>query len=416
MSMDILAGAGGRLASLAKNAAALQGKSGGQAGRDQDMSDPAKLFGALLEKPQSKEIDTSEQKDESDTQETEIVTVDASRQSPVYIVPQNLFSLAANLSKTNEGQPPLPAEGDSQLAAVTDSHENGLNAKTVDAELSALLPDTENKPVEVASADKNKAVVADAKTGSRPEAALASNAPKSDGAPAEPANLSEEAIVPKQPAEGGDRMAVQPQQQASRGNAPVEAKIGALTSQASVRINDIQLISERSFGAVKTLQIRLDPVELGSVTARIRVVADNIEVHLIADKAHGAEALAADRSMIEKALKVAGVTEDSRITVTVAERGVVNAQQSTSSQSAGHQQAGNQQQGQQQGFGMQNGSDGRNGSQGQSQAHFMGGEGRQNGQSADTRGGSSDTRGPNGEAAIQDTSTLASGRNRGLVV
>lgn len=419
MSMDILAGTGGRLASLAKNAAAPQGKSGEQAGSDGDISDPAKLFGALLEKPQSKEIDTSEQKDESDTQEAE-AAIDPSRQSSVYSVSQNLFSLAANLSAVNEGHSASTVEGDSKAAAVvavTDASEDGLNAKAVDAELSALLPDAENKHVEVASADKKKAAATDAKTGNKLEAALASSVPKPDSAPVEPANAPEEVTMAKQPADGGnvqDRMAMQPQQQALRGNAPVEAKAGVFAPQASVRINDIQLISERSFGAVKTLQIRLDPVELGAVTARIRVVADNIEVHLIADKAHGAEALAADRSMIEKALKLAGVTEDSKITVTVAERGVVNAQQSTSSQNAGHQQAGSQQQGQQ-GFGMQSGTDGRNGSQSQSQAQFMGGEGRQNGQSADTRGGTSDARGPNAEA-IQDTSAFVNGRNRGLVV
>jgi len=418
MSMDILAGTGGRLASLSKNAAAPQGKSGEQAGANGDISDPAKLFGALLEKPQSKEIDTSEQKDESDTQEAE-AAIDPSRQSSVYSVSQNLFSFAANLSAVNEGHSASTAEVDSKTAAVVavaDTSEDGLNAKAVDAELSDLSPDAENKPVAAAALDKKNAATIDAKTGNKLEAAAASSVPKPDNASVEPANAQEEVAIAKQPADGGnvhDRMAMQPQQP-SRGNAPVEVKADAFAPQASVRINDIQLISERSFGAVKTLQIRLDPVELGAVTARIRVVADNIEVHLIADKAHGAEALAADRSMIEKALKIAGVTEDSKITVTVAERGVVHAQQSTSSQSAGHQQPGSQQQGQH-GFDMQSGTDGRNGSQGQSQAQFMGGEGRQNGESADTRRGASDTHGQNGEA-IQDTSAFASGRNRGLVV
>lgn len=408
MSMDILAGAGGRFASLAKSTPVQQSKNDGQAGGDQEMSDRTKLFGALLEKPQSKEAETAEQKDDSDPQAAEAVSADASLQSHAYIVPQNLFSLAANLAVANDENSPLSLEGDKQSVVVTDTNEDGLNIVTPDVELSALSPDTENKLLEVTTVDKQQGASADTKTGNRPEAVLEKNALKQDSAFTERASVPGEAVAVKPSAEGSnvqDRIVVQPLQQASRGNGTVEAKTEIVAQQASARIDDIQLISERSFGAVKTLHIRLDPVELGAVTARIRVVADNIEVHLIADKAHGAEALASDRSMIEKALKVAGVTEDSKITVTIAERGTLTTQQTTPNQSAGHQQ----------GSGMQSDAGGRNGSQGQSQAHFMGGESRQNGESADTRRGTSGARGSNAEA-ILDTSSLSSGRHRGLVV
>ncbi len=129
----------------------------------------------------------------------------------------------------------------------------------------------------------------------------------------------------------------------------------------AARIADIEVVSERSFGTVKTLQIRLDPVELGAVTVRIRVAGDSVEVHLVADKSHAAEMLAADRSMIEKALKVAGVGDDTKISVTVADRNAQGAAQHVAAaQNAGQQQASAQQQGHQLAFNMQQqGSQGR---------------------------------------------------------
>ncbi len=202
-----------------------------------------------------------------------------------------------------------------------------------------------------------------------------------------------------------DRTDIQ-QQPTTKGNAPADIKAATTPSQAAARIADIQVVSERSFGTVKTLQIRLDPVELGAVTARIRVGSEGVEVHLVAEKTHGAEALAADRSMIEKALKAAGIADDAKISVTVADRNAAGAvQQAQASQNAG------QQPGQQQAFNMQQGFDGRNGAQ--AQAGFMGGEGRQNGESGQAGHERSDMQ------AAQDSGNGTSrndGRNRGLVV
>jgi chemotaxis protein MotD len=183
-------------------------------------------------------------------------------------------------------------------------------------------------------------------------------------------------------------------------------------------VADVQVVSERSFGSVKTLQIRLDPVDLGQVTARIRVVPDGVEVHLVADKAQAAEALSADRSVIEKALKSAGIGDDARITVTVADRSAPSAvQHVAASQNAGQQQAGAQQQssGQQQAFNMQGGFDGRNGAQSQAQAQFASGEGRQNGDSSQT-GQDRSGKQTGSETAARDTVAGTAGRSRGLVV
>src|SRR5690606_33158354 len=193
-----------------------------------------------------------------------------------------------------------------------------------------------------------------------------------------------------------DRADIQPLQSAPKSSVPGESKAATTPSQGAARIADIQVVSERSFGPVKTLQIRLDPAELGTVTARIRVASEGVEVHLVAEKAHAAEALAADRSMIEKALKAAGVADDAKISVTVADRnaaGVVQQAQATQNTA------------QQQGF------DGRNGAQ--AQAGFMGGEGRRNGESGQAGQERSDR-----QAAQDSGNSIArnDGRNRGLVV
>lgn len=206
-----------------------------------------------------------------------------------------------------------------------------------------------------------------------------------------------------------DRTDIQ-QQPPAKGNAPADIKAATTPSQAAARIADIQVVSERSFGTVKTLQIRLDPVELGAVTARIRVASEGIEVHLVAEKTHAAEALAADRSMIEKALKAAGIADDAKISVTVADRNAAGAvQQAQASQNASQQQASGQQPGQQQAFNMQQGFDGRNGAE--AQAGFMGGEGRQNGESGQAGRERSDM-----QTAQDSGSGISRNDGRGLVV
>src|SRR5690606_16339384 len=83
-----------------------------------------------------------------------------------------------------------------------------------------------------------------------------------------------------------DRADIQPQQPTPKSSVPGESKAAATPSQGAARIADIQVVSERSFGTVKTLQIRLDPAELGAVTARIRVGSEGVEVHLVAEKTH----------------------------------------------------------------------------------------------------------------------------------
>ncbi|MDT6941257.1 flagellar hook-length control protein FliK [Brucella pseudogrignonensis] len=424
MSVDLLLTTAGRLASLAKSTGAQQGAVAKANGENQEQSEPAKLFGALLEKSQNKLSLEGEQKDETQSEDSDKADRDTPAQSSVYGVSQSLLALAAGFNNPKD---------EDQLAACDNATKQSMNvsalAEAADPALTTAvavaadlpMPDAEPKKdqKENVQANKQTQATADSKGAAKPEN-LASHTPPAvtkdqqtesatDGSSASP---KPELTLQSSNAAEADRPNVQPQQQIGKSAPVADAKAPTPAAPtAAARIADIQVLSERSFGAVKTLQIRLDPVELGAVTARIRLIADSVEVHLVADKAHAAEALAADRSMIEKALKVAGITDDTKISVTVTERGAVSAvQHSSASHSAGQQQASSLQQGQQT-FDMQNGSDGR----GNAQAQFMGGEGRQNGESGQADSNNARTR-SSSEANEREISALSGGRNRGLVV
>lgn len=101
MSVDMLLTASGRLASLARNSS-TQAR---VAGDEQDGgSDPATLFGALLEKPHGK-VDASG-KDEAEAKSDEKEAGDGSGQKPVAVfgLPQNLLSLASALPGQQHGE------------------------------------------------------------------------------------------------------------------------------------------------------------------------------------------------------------------------------------------------------------------------------------------------------------------------
>ncbi|OYR11604.1 flagellar hook-length control protein FliK [Brucella grignonensis] len=431
MSVDALLNTAGRLVSLVKGTGGQQGAVAKVNGENQEQSEPANLFGALLEKPQNKLSPDGEPKDE-DTQsdDSDQTEREAPAQSPVYGASQNLLVLAAGLTaSTGDGQAAAanhtvkPDTNVSALADVTEADPEMTGANLSDMPMPEALskkdqPKKDQKD-SVEASKKNPASV-DPKNAAKADNVVSHNQPAATAAKQAdgPEEASSTLPKPEHSAQSSnaaepDRSSVQPQQQAGKSPSVVDVKSPVPTaSTAATRIADIQLVSERSFGAVKTLQIRLDPVELGAVTARIRLVADNnVEVHLVAEKAHGAEALAADRSMIEKALKAAGIADDAKISVTVTERGAVNAvQHSSASQSAGQQQASSQQQGQQT-LDMQNGSDGR----GNAQAHFMGGEGRRNGETGQAERNQMGAR-VSAEASEQEVSVGFGGRNRGLVV
>ncbi|WP_273793232.1 flagellar hook-length control protein FliK [Brucella anthropi] len=412
MSIDILPNSTSRLASLTRNPALPQPKAEGEG---QDNTGLTKLFSSLIEKPQGK----VEKKDESEAE----VSVDGpaakdeeeGKPVAIFALPQNLLSLAAsspdfkganhnfatrNLAENDKNVPdPLsalivdagPKQADEQGDDATAAHRDqkkGPASKT--SSVSTATVQSVPQDVPDAIGDKQAESVSED---------FASH-PKAD-----------RGQVQQQSGQMPDRTDIQ-QQPTAKSNMPADVKASARQSQTAVRIADIQVVSERSFGTVKTLQIRLDPAELGAVTARIRVASEGVEVHLVAEKANAAEALAADRSMIEKALKATGIADDAKISVTVADRNAAGAvQQAQASQNTGQQQASGHQSGQQQAFSMQQGFDGRNGAQ--TQAGFMSGEGRRDGESGQSGRERSDMQtaqeGGNGHSRNDS-------RSRGLVV
>lgn len=416
MSIDILLNSTSRLASLARNWGPSQAKAEGEG---QDNADPAKLFSSLLERPQGK----VEKKDDSEanagSDEADAKDEEGSKPVALFTLPQNLLSLDASspdLKGAYRGfSTPNTAKNDTNATDPLSALIKDIDPKQVEGQGGELQADQKKRSPEPVSSK----TVATPSASAKPDQATNREAPAATGdSQAESSGddlasllKADKGQAQQQSGQMPDRTDIQ-QQPTTKGSAPADIKAATTPSQAAARIADIQVVSERSFGAVKTLQIRLDPVELGAVTARIRVGSEGVEVHLVAEKTHGAEALAADRSMIEKALKAAGIADDAKISVTVADRNAAGAvQQAQASQNAGQQQASGQQPGQQQAFNMQQGFDGRNGAQ--AQAGFMGGEGRQNGESGQAGHERSDMQ------AAQDSGNGTSrndGRNRGLVV
>lgn len=396
MSVDILLNSTSRLASLARNSGPSQAKAEAES---EGQHDPAKLFSSLLEKPQGKVEKKDENEAGAKTDEAETKDEDGAKPVAIFALPQNLLSLDVS-------SPDL--KGVNHNFATGNIAKNDQNLPDP---LSALIQEIDPEQVDERGGKLPAARVGQKKTvaqATAPASAKTDQPINQDAAKATADNQTEVATddlasllktdkgqAQQQTGQTPDRTDFQPQP-AAKGNAPADAKISAAPSPGAARIADIQVVSERSFGPVKTLQIRLDPAELGTVTARIRVASEGVEVHLVAEKAHAAEALAADRSMIEKALKAAGVADDAKISVTVADRnaaGVVQQAQATQNTA------------QQQGF------DGRNGAQ--AQAGFMGGEGRRNGESGQAGQERSDR-----QAAQDSGNGIArnDGRNRGLVV
>nr|WP_113477031.1 flagellar hook-length control protein FliK [Brucella intermedia] len=412
MSVDILLNSTSRLASLARNSGSSLAKAEAES---EGQADPAKLFSSLLERPQGKVERKDEKDDTAKTDEAETRDEDGAKQAAIFALPQNLLSLATS-------SPDL--KGANHSFATGNIAKNDKNASDP---LSALIKEAgpdggEKQAGELPDAHvepKKGQAPATPSSSARAEQFIAPDAPKATGGnPSENAadDLASLANADKgqarQSGQTSDRADIQPLQSAPKSSVPGESKAATTPSQGAARIADIQVVSERSFGTVKTLQIRLDPAELGAVTARIRVGSEGVEVHLVAEKTHAAETLAADRSMIEKALKAAGVADDAKISVTVSDRNAAGAvQQAQASQNAGQQQASGQQSGQQQAFSMQQGFDGRNGSE--TQAGLMGGEGRRNDESGQAGRERSDMQGAQdgGNGIVRNND-----RNRGLVV
>lgn len=107
-----------------------------------------------------------------------------------------------------------------------------------------------------------------------------------------------------------------------------EAKLTATASNNSLPvqtsrlpITDVQILSDRSTPGARMLVIQLQPIELGTVTARMRLAPEGMHIQLMAENSAMAEHLAKDHDMLSKALQRAGVADDaSSVTISVIDR------------------------------------------------------------------------------------------------
>ncbi|WP_420960885.1 flagellar hook-length control protein FliK [Brucella sp. IR073] len=166
-----------------------------------------------------------------------------------------------------------------------------------------------------------------------------------------------------------------------------------------MHITGVDVVSERSYGVARTLHIRLQPEELGTVNARLRLVPEGLQVELMADRRDTAERLAADRDMLGKALQSAGLGDNAVVAITVTER------PNSSTANMGNGQPG------QQNFAAQDQSGGRSSGQPQTQM-----QGERNG-NRDQRGSwMDDEQGQRGGASATVEAPQGRRLSRGLVV
>lgn len=114
------------------------------------------------------------------------------------------------------------------------------------------------------------------------------------------------------------------------------------TSASRPEVTDIVVVSDRSVGAARTLVIQLQPVELGTVTARLRLTADGMHIQIDAATTAMADHLSNDREVLSKALHRAGVTDDtSTVTISIVDRSAAG---SGATQTGQHNPGGQDQQ------------------------------------------------------------------------
>ncbi|TDQ29613.1 flagellar hook-length control protein FliK [Phyllobacterium brassicacearum] len=148
----------------------------------------------------------------------------------------------------------------------------------------------------------------------------------------EPGQLSPETPMakstPKEPAEKPSLPVADTAMSSSSQPAPAEVKPNATAQNnapatPTVRppVTGILVLSERTAGGTKTLMIQLQPIELGTVTARMRLTSEGMHIQLTAESREMAEHLASDHEALGKALQRAGVADDtSPVTIAVIDR------------------------------------------------------------------------------------------------
>jgi flagellar hook-length control protein FliK len=227
------------------------------------------------------------------------------------------FEQLLDHQKREEGSPSRPAgehtasSKNEKAASPTQIADSAHASEKRDAV--AFLEKEPEQKATVSPAGHSGALVAPAETDDQTK-------PASGGQMGMPVVQSSEAHEPKVSVKSTPHPLPSPDTPAPLALSPVqaEAKSGTLAAETAAPRNigpgvvDLQVVSERSSaGSIKTLVIQLQPIELGTVTARLRLVPEGLHVQLIAENTAAAEHLSKDHEALGRALQRAGVTDDS---------------------------------------------------------------------------------------------------------
>jgi flagellar hook-length control protein FliK len=232
-----------------------------------------------------------------------------------------------------------------------------LTAIDQSVEYAAPLPDTKpEKPVQATTKPMPREATPDLSV--KQEKTRSQPAPvPTQGAANDAAAIEVEAPDPRSIAKVAVEQSA-PMANASVSTPPVplqgEVKLAATPAPASPltthpKVQDVQILSDRTTGAARTLVIQLQPIELGTVTARLRLTSEGMHIQLTAENRAIADHLAKDHDTLGTALQRAGIGDDaSSITISVVDRSSTspNTQAGQQNPSGQDQQAGSRANGQ----------------------------------------------------------------------
>ncbi|MBZ9603473.1 flagellar hook-length control protein FliK [Phyllobacterium chamaecytisi] len=284
----------------------------------------------------------------------------------------------AELDEEDRDVPGAPAQGVFGQALLAfeqlldrQQHENGAKPQSVTKARASSKADTVTEPMQIVDADQASEKPAEisvpdkrpgksdlkAVTNTQVAAALQDKQQPGKlvsqaGQDVAPATEAPEAPKPKVNIKAAPVEYAAPGEAATPALSPsvqAEAKLGATALNNSVPvqtsrlpITDVEVLSDRSMPGARTLVIQLQPIELGTVTARMRLTPDGMHIQLMAENPAMAEHLAKDHDMLTKALQRAGVADDaSSVTISVIDRsGAASSTQTGQQNPSAQDQAG----------------------------------------------------------------------------
>jgi chemotaxis protein MotD len=207
--------------------------------------------------------------------------------------------------------------------SVPDNKSGKTDVKATDSQVAASLQDNQEPGRQVPHAGQDVAPTTQAPEAPKPKIS-------SKAAPVE-------YVAPVDAATSAPSPSVQLE---AKPTAP--ASNNAMPLQTSRRpITDVQILSDRSTPGARTLVVQLQPIELGTVTARMRLTPEGMHIQLMAENPAMAEHLAKDHDMLSKALQRAGAADDAAsVTISVVDRSGASA----SAQSGQHNPSAQDQQ------------------------------------------------------------------------